>query len=83
MDLARRVLHRLAVTCYRLIQTLCHGSCCIDLMIMPCRSAPNSNGWTARPSVEASLQQVARRKRAAQTRVSSSQILKSRDADRR
>src|ERR1700733_14052703 len=37
----------------------------------------------ARPSVEAWLQQVARRKRAAQTRVSSSQILKNRDADRR
>jgi plasmid stability protein len=37
----------------------------------------------ARPSVEAWLQQVARRKRAAQTRVSSGQILKNRDADRR
>jgi plasmid stability protein len=37
----------------------------------------------ARPSVEAWLQQVARRKRAAQTRVSPSQILKNRDADRR
>ena len=37
----------------------------------------------ARPSVDAWLQQVARRKRAAQTRVSSGQILKKRDADRR
>jgi antitoxin FitA len=37
----------------------------------------------ARPSVEAWLRQVARSKRAAQTRVSSSKILKNRDADRR
>ena len=37
----------------------------------------------ARPSVDTWLQQVARRKRAAQSRVSSGQILKSRDADRR
>ena len=37
----------------------------------------------ARPSVEAWLQQVRRRKRATQTRVSSSQILESRKADRR
>jgi len=37
----------------------------------------------ARPSVEAWLQQVARRKRAAQTRVSSGRILKNRDANRR
>lgn len=37
----------------------------------------------ARPSVDAWLQQVTKRKRAAQTRVSSGQILKSRDADRR
>jgi plasmid stability protein len=36
-----------------------------------------------RPSVDAWVRQVARRKRAAQTRVSSSQILKNRDADRR
>lgn len=36
-----------------------------------------------RPSIEAWLQQVRRRKRAAQTRVSSEQILKDRDADRR
>ena len=37
----------------------------------------------ARPSVEAWLQQVRKRKRAAQTRVSSKQILQHRDADRR
>jgi plasmid stability protein len=37
----------------------------------------------ARPSVDAWLQHVRRRKRAAQTRVSSEQILKNRDADRR
>ncbi len=37
----------------------------------------------ARPSVEAWLQQVRKRKRAAQTRVSSKQILQQRDADRR
>ena len=37
----------------------------------------------ARPSVDAWLQQVRRRKRASQTRVSSGQILKERDADRR
>ena len=37
----------------------------------------------ARPSVEAWLQQVRRRKRATQTRVSPSQILESRKADRR
>ena len=37
----------------------------------------------ARPSVEAWLQQVRRRKRATQTSVSSSQILESRKADRR
>jgi antitoxin FitA len=37
----------------------------------------------SRPSVDAWLQQVRRRKRAAQTRVSSEQILKNRDADKR
>ena len=37
----------------------------------------------ARPSVDAWLQQVRKRKRAAQTRVASEQILNSRDADRR
>jgi plasmid stability protein len=37
----------------------------------------------ARPSVEAWLQQVRKRKSAAQTRVSPTQILKNRDADRR
>jgi len=37
----------------------------------------------ARPSVEAWLQQVRKRKRAGQTRVSSKQILQHRDADRR
>jgi antitoxin FitA len=37
----------------------------------------------ARPSVEAWLEQVRKRKRAAQTRVSAAQILKARDADRR
>ncbi len=36
-----------------------------------------------RPSVEAWLQQVRKRKRAAQTRVSSKQILENRDADRK
>ena len=36
----------------------------------------------ARPSVDAWLQQVRRRKHAAQTRVSIKQILKNRDADR-
>lgn len=30
------MLHRLAVTRYRLTQTLRHRSCCIDLMTMPC-----------------------------------------------
>jgi plasmid stability protein len=37
----------------------------------------------ARPSVDAWLQQVRKRKRASQTRVPSGQILKQRDADRR
>ncbi|HQW09964.1 MAG TPA: hypothetical protein PK681_07430 [Steroidobacteraceae bacterium] len=37
----------------------------------------------ARPSVEAWLEQVRRRKRASQTRVTGGQILKERDADRR
>ena len=37
----------------------------------------------SRPSVEAWLEQVRKRKRASQTRVSSGQILKERDADRR
>ena len=37
----------------------------------------------ARPSVDAWLQQVRKRKRATQTRVSSRQILQNRDADRR
>jgi plasmid stability protein len=37
----------------------------------------------ARPSVDAWLQQVRKRKRAAQTRLSSKQILQHRDADRR
>lgn len=37
----------------------------------------------ARPSVDAWLEQVRKRKRASQTRVSSAQILKERDADRR
>jgi len=37
----------------------------------------------ARPSVDAWLEQVRKRKRAGQTRVSSRQILQSRDADRR
>jgi plasmid stability protein len=36
----------------------------------------------SRPSVDAWLQQVRKRKRASQTRVSSRQILRSRDADR-
>jgi plasmid stability protein len=38
---------------------------------------------TARPSIDAWLQQVRNRKRATQTRVTSKQILKSRNADRR
>lgn len=37
----------------------------------------------ARPSVDAWLQQVRKRKRATRTRVSSKQILENRDADRR
>ena len=37
----------------------------------------------ARPSIDAWLQQVRRRKRAAQSRVSIEQILENRDADRR
>lgn len=37
----------------------------------------------ARPSVESWLEQVRRRKRAAQTRVSAKQILTAREADRR
>ena len=37
----------------------------------------------ARPSVDAWLQQVRKRKRAGQTRVSSKQILQHRDTDRR
>jgi antitoxin FitA len=37
----------------------------------------------ARPSIDAWLQQVRRRKRAAQSRVSTEEILKHRDADRR
>lgn len=37
----------------------------------------------ARPSVDAWLQQVRKRKRAAQTLVSSEQILRNRDVDRR
>ncbi len=37
----------------------------------------------SRPSVDAWLQQVRKRKRASQTRVSSKQILQNRDADRR
>lgn len=37
----------------------------------------------ARPSVDAWLEQVRRRKRASQTRVTSGRILKERDADRR
>jgi antitoxin FitA len=37
----------------------------------------------ARPSIDSWLQQVRKRKRASQTRVSSSQILRDRDADRR
>ena len=37
----------------------------------------------ARPSVEAWLQQVRKRKRASQTRISSRQILQARNADRR
>jgi hypothetical protein len=38
---------------------------------------------TARPTIDAWLQQVRRRKRATQTRVTSKQILDNRDADRR
>ena len=38
---------------------------------------------TARPSVEAWLEQVRKRKRASQTRISTAAILKARDADRR
>jgi plasmid stability protein len=37
----------------------------------------------ARPSVDAWLEQVRKRKRASQTRLSASQILKARNADRR
>ena len=37
----------------------------------------------ARPSIDAWLQQVRKRKRATQTRISSKQILENRDADRR
>jgi antitoxin FitA len=37
----------------------------------------------ARPSIQTWLEQVRRRKRASQTRVSSSRILQDRDADRR
>ncbi|HKU13516.1 MAG TPA: hypothetical protein VJQ52_03920 [Steroidobacteraceae bacterium] len=37
----------------------------------------------ARPTVEAWIEQVRRRKRASQTRLSAAQILKARDADRR
>lgn len=37
----------------------------------------------SRPSVDTWLEQVRRRKRAAQSRVSSEQILKNRDSDRR
>lgn len=37
----------------------------------------------ARPSVESWLEQVRKRKRAAQTRISSGQIVQNRDADRR
>jgi plasmid stability protein len=37
----------------------------------------------ARPSIDAWLQQVRRRKRATQTRISSKQILENRNADRR
>jgi plasmid stability protein len=37
----------------------------------------------ARPTVDAWLQQVRKRKRAAQTRISSEKILQARDADRR
>jgi plasmid stability protein len=38
---------------------------------------------TARPTIDAWLQQVRKRKRATQTRVTSKQILDNRDADRR
>lgn len=37
----------------------------------------------ARPTVEAWIEQVRRKKRASQTRLSAAQILKARDADRR
>jgi hypothetical protein len=37
----------------------------------------------ARPSIDVWLQQVRRRKKAAQSRVSAEEILRSRDADRR
>jgi hypothetical protein len=37
----------------------------------------------SRPSIDAWLQQVRKRKRASQTRISSKQILESRSADRR
>jgi hypothetical protein len=37
----------------------------------------------SRPSVDAWLEQVRKRKRASQTRLSAAQILKARDADRR
>lgn len=37
----------------------------------------------SRPSVDAWLEQVRKRKRASQTRLSAAQVLKSRDADRR
>jgi hypothetical protein len=37
----------------------------------------------ARPSIDAWLQQVRKRKRAVQTRISSAQILENRDTDRR
>lgn len=39
--------------------------------------------WAARPTVDAWLEQVRKRKRASRTRVSSAQILKARNADRR
>jgi hypothetical protein len=41
------------------------------------------NRMVARPSIDVWLQQVRRRKKAAQGRVSADEILKSRDADRR
>jgi hypothetical protein len=37
----------------------------------------------ARPSIDSWIEQVRRRKQASQTRISSNQILKNRDADRR